>query len=87
MNEINAANLGWAGKRANSTIHYSGSYPRRPVFASVFHILALVSTMLRLIHRLRTSRMWWDDYTVVLPLAMNTVNFASLWVLYEYQSQ
>jgi hypothetical protein len=31
--------------------------------------------------------MWWDDYMVVLPLAMDAVNFASLWVLYSYQSE
>jgi len=57
------------------------------VFASVFHILGLVSTVLRLLHRLRTSRMWWDDYLVVFPLILDTINFASLWVLYSYQSK
>jgi len=55
------------------------------VLASFFHILALVSTVLRLVHRLRTSRMWWDDYMVVLPLGLDTAYFASLWVLYDFQ--
>ncbi|KAF8806639.1 hypothetical protein BYT27DRAFT_6634168 [Phlegmacium glaucopus] len=55
------------------------------LFASLFHIVALLSTVSRLVHRLRTSRMWWDDYMVVLPLCTNTVYFASLWVLYNIQ--
>lgn len=55
--------------------------------ATIFFIIASSSTVFRLVHRLRTSRMWWDDYAVILPLAANTVYYSSSWVLFKSQRQ
>ncbi|KAF8156566.1 hypothetical protein B0H34DRAFT_709686 [Crassisporium funariophilum] len=53
------------------------------VVASLFHGLAILSTTFRVLYRFRTSQMWLDDYLVVIPLAMDVVFFAQLWVRFS----
>lgn len=85
MNATNNANLGWAGKCAKFSTHPSILSHWFLAFATIFHMLALFSTLFRIVYRLRTSRMWWDDYMVVLPLVMDAIYFASLWTLIKSQ--
>ncbi|KDR69785.1 hypothetical protein GALMADRAFT_908965 [Galerina marginata CBS 339.88] len=49
------------------------------VSMSILHILAICSTIYRLIHRFRIQRIWWDDYLVIVPLVIDCVYCPLLW--------
>jgi hypothetical protein len=47
---------------------------------SVLHIIAIGSTLFRLFYRHRTRRLWWDDYTAIIPLVMECMYLTVLWL-------
>ncbi|KDR74213.1 hypothetical protein GALMADRAFT_99217 [Galerina marginata CBS 339.88] len=50
---------------------------------TLVHFLSLSSTVVRIGHRLRTSRSWWDDYVVVLPWSLDVIYVISMWAKYK----
>lgn len=46
------------------------------------HCLSLSMTLIRLNHRWRTSRIWWDDYVVVIPWVFDLFSTIILWTEY-----
>lgn len=59
--------------------------PQQPwmVFLTVLHSVALLSTIFRVAQRWSASRLWWDDFLLLLPLGLDATYLASLWVLYH----
>ncbi len=53
---------------------------------SVLHGIAICSTCLRLEHRRRTRRLWWDDYATIVPLLTEGLNIAVLWLRFRQGS-
>ncbi|PPR00083.1 hypothetical protein CVT24_008985 [Panaeolus cyanescens] len=50
---------------------------------TILHILVLMMCIVRLGHRARLKRLWWDDYILVIPLALDVVYLAYLWAKYK----
>ncbi|PPQ91735.1 hypothetical protein CVT25_013017 [Psilocybe cyanescens] len=50
------------------------------VSLSILHGIAIFSTCLRLETRRRTRRLWWDDYTTIIPAITDCLNIAMLWL-------
>ncbi|KAF8161383.1 hypothetical protein B0H34DRAFT_700715 [Crassisporium funariophilum] len=50
------------------------------VCITLLHFLAISCTIVRIGHRARTRRMWWDDYVVVVPLAFDFVYIITMWM-------
>lgn len=63
----------------------SSAMPQQPwmVFLTVLHSVALLSTIFRVAQRWSASRLWWDDFLLLLPLGLDATYLASLWVLYH----
>ena len=53
------------------------------VFLTVLHSIALFSTIFRIVQRWSISRLWWDDFILLLPLGLDATYLASLWELYH----
>ncbi|KJA28286.1 hypothetical protein HYPSUDRAFT_690450 [Hypholoma sublateritium FD-334 SS-4] len=51
---------------------------------SVLHGIAIFSTCLRLEHRRRTRKLWWDDYATIVPLLTEGLNISVLWLRFRY---
>ncbi|PPQ84026.1 hypothetical protein CVT25_000572, partial [Psilocybe cyanescens] len=51
-----------------------------PVSLTIFHALAIISTGLRLEHRRRTKKLWWDDLVTVVPIMLEGLNITILWL-------
>ena len=61
---------------------YNGS-PRltvTEVCISILHGIATISTCLRVEHRRRARRLWWDDYATIIPAVVEVLNVAVLWL-------
>ena len=56
----------------------------REVSASIFHFLVLGATLLRLIHRWRTRKIWWEDYTVCIVLLVDTILVILTWLRFRF---
>ncbi|KIJ90752.1 hypothetical protein K443DRAFT_657898 [Laccaria amethystina LaAM-08-1] len=52
-------------------------------FLTVLHSIALFSTIFRVVQRWSVSRLWWDDFLLLLPLGIDVMFLASLWTLYH----
>jgi hypothetical protein len=50
------------------------------VIATVFHAVAALVTLFRIIRRLQTHKFWWDDGWAVLSALFNFGYMAGLWV-------
>ncbi|PPQ83595.1 hypothetical protein CVT25_006345 [Psilocybe cyanescens] len=50
---------------------------------TLVHFVSLSMTMVRIRHRWRTCRIWWDDYIVVIPWAFDCVSTILLWTKYR----
>jgi hypothetical protein len=55
----------------------------RKVSVTLFHLLAVGSTLLRLVHRWKTKRMWWDDYITVIPFTVDIVHIILMWLRFR----
>ncbi len=42
--------------------------------------MAFISTCLRVEHRRRARRLWWDDYATIIPAVVEVLNVAVLWL-------
>ncbi|CAA7260466.1 unnamed protein product [Cyclocybe aegerita] len=49
------------------------------VILSLLHLIAIGSTVFRIVHRYRTKKLWWDDYLAFIPLTMDCALFIQLW--------
>jgi hypothetical protein len=49
------------------------------VCITILHLVVIGCTFLRLLHRWRTNRMWWDDYSTVLPLVIDVAYVIFMW--------
>ncbi|KAF9473701.1 hypothetical protein BDN70DRAFT_925034 [Pholiota conissans] len=47
---------------------------------TVLHVATILTTCLRLEHRRRIRRLWWDDYAVIIPALTQLLNIAVLWI-------
>ncbi|KAF8645546.1 hypothetical protein AX16_007747 [Volvariella volvacea WC 439] len=45
-----------------------------------FHILAMLITTWRIIHRRKTRGLWWDDYWALFALILDIVYFSTVWI-------
>jgi len=54
------------------------------ISATVFHFLVVQVTFLRLVHRWRTERMWWDDYTAFILLMLDVIYVILTWLRFRY---
>ncbi|KAH9483195.1 hypothetical protein JR316_0005299 [Psilocybe cubensis] len=55
----------------------------RLVSITVIHCLALGLALIRLTHRWRTRRLWWDDYVVIIPWVFDLFSLVILCVQYS----
>jgi len=46
---------------------------------TLLHAVALISTILRISIRLKTVHLWWDDYLVLVPQAVDIYFLAALY--------
>ncbi|PPQ82422.1 hypothetical protein CVT25_008369 [Psilocybe cyanescens] len=53
------------------------------VSITLVHFLSLSMTIVRIRHRWRTGRIWWDDYIVVIPWAFDFISTILLWTEYK----
>ncbi|KAF9558837.1 hypothetical protein CPC08DRAFT_819094 [Agrocybe pediades] len=60
--------------------NYSSAIIASQVIITLLHVLALSSTVLRLLDRFFKQRMWWDDYLAVLPLCTDAIFLAMYWL-------
>ena len=51
---------------------------------TVFHFLVIGATSLRLVHRWRTKRLWWDDYSAFVVLVVDIVYVVHMWLRFRY---
>ena len=56
---------------------------RRKASVTLLHLLAAGSTLLRLVHRWKTNRMWWDDYITVIPLMVDIIFIILMWLRFR----
>jgi len=54
------------------------------VSATLFHLLVVGATSLRLVHRWRTMRMWWDDYSAFIVLLVDVMYVVLMWLRFRY---
>ncbi|KAF8905751.1 hypothetical protein CPB84DRAFT_1823099 [Gymnopilus junonius] len=50
---------------------------------TLLHFLAFSSTLVRIGHRWRTRRAWWDDYIVVIPWCFDIIYIVTMWAKYK----
>lgn len=55
------------------------------VSMSLLHGIAIISTCLRIEHRRRARRLWWDDYATIIPAVIEVLNIAMLWLRITHQ--
>ncbi|TFK20285.1 hypothetical protein FA15DRAFT_659196 [Coprinopsis marcescibilis] len=49
----------------------------------LLHILAIIATVYRLVYRFKFSRLWWDDYLVVVPLLGDLVYSTAVLIKFQ----
>jgi len=58
-------------------LHFFGLVGK--VCITLLHHFVIGSTFLRLLYRWRTNRMWWDDYTAIIPLVIDVGYVIFMW--------
>ncbi|TFK45009.1 hypothetical protein BDQ12DRAFT_673952 [Crucibulum laeve] len=61
------------------------SYPVWKAIVTLTHVLAISFTLVRLTHRYRTRRLWWDDYVAVVPLLADVLFCIVFWFSYRHR--
>ncbi|KDR75564.1 hypothetical protein GALMADRAFT_248043 [Galerina marginata CBS 339.88] len=56
------------------------------VCPTVLQVIAIGFTFIRLVHRWRTCRMWWDDWVVLIPLIVDCLYLSLTWAATEKPS-
>jgi len=51
----------------------------RVVSVTLFHLRVVAATSLRLVHRGRTKRLWWDDYSAFIVLLVDVMFVVIMW--------
>jgi len=51
----------------------------RIVSVTLFHLLVVAATFLRLVHRWRTKQLWWDDYSAFIVLLVDITFVIIMW--------
>jgi len=54
------------------------------VCMTFFHLLVLGITSVRIVHRWRTKRMWWDDYGAFVSLIVDVIYVILMWLRFRY---
>ncbi|KAF9002138.1 hypothetical protein BDQ17DRAFT_1426098 [Cyathus striatus] len=49
------------------------------IAVTIIHVIAILAACLRIEHRRRSRRIWWDDYASVLPALLECLNLAVQW--------
>ncbi|PPQ79201.1 hypothetical protein CVT25_002779 [Psilocybe cyanescens] len=49
------------------------------VCVTVVQVASITSTVIRLVHRWRTRRMWWDDWVTFVPLLVDCLYLSFMW--------
>ncbi|KAF5327107.1 hypothetical protein D9619_004524 [Psilocybe cf. subviscida] len=57
------------------------SYVAWRVCVTMFHVAAILSTLLRIRTRYKSQRMWLDDYLVIVPMTVDFIYCISPWAL------
>ncbi|RDB18607.1 hypothetical protein Hypma_014728 [Hypsizygus marmoreus] len=68
------------GQVRRFNLQLSLNVPRSTACVSALHVTAIGSTIFRLLYRRKTRCLWWDDYTAIVPLVMDTSYFIVLWL-------
>ncbi|KAF9045270.1 hypothetical protein BJ165DRAFT_151005 [Panaeolus papilionaceus] len=63
-----------------STALITPSTIAKKVVLSTFHGLAFITTTLRLFHRYRVRRLWWDDFWALCALLCAIVTYSVFWI-------
>ncbi|KAF8963012.1 hypothetical protein BDZ97DRAFT_1065676 [Flammula alnicola] len=58
---------------------------RWAVIITVFHVVAISSTVFRVFHRCRRRQMWFDDYLVIVPLVVDCAYLSTFWISFGYK--
>ncbi|KIM46677.1 hypothetical protein M413DRAFT_56398, partial [Hebeloma cylindrosporum] len=53
------------------------------VSVTLFHLLAVGFTLLRLVYRWKTKRLWWDDYITIIPLMVDILYIILMWLRFR----
>ncbi|TFK34325.1 hypothetical protein BDQ12DRAFT_636561, partial [Crucibulum laeve] len=56
------------------------SYLPWKVSLTILHVITALSSLLRVEHRRRTRRLWWDDYASIVPAIFVWVMIAVIWL-------
>ena len=56
----------------------------RKVSVTLFHSLVIGVTILRLVHRWRSKRMWWDDYSTFIVLLVDVMYVVIMWLRFRH---
>ncbi|KAF8960243.1 hypothetical protein BDZ97DRAFT_1329485 [Flammula alnicola] len=61
------------------------SYIAWKVSMTILHSLGFVATVFRLVHRFRINRLWWDDYVVFFPFAIDIAYAILPWFRFTHR--
>ncbi|KDR83025.1 hypothetical protein GALMADRAFT_238781 [Galerina marginata CBS 339.88] len=50
------------------------------IVITIFHCLAIISTLFRVYHRARKGQLWYDDYIAIIPLVFDCIYVVTFWV-------
>jgi len=53
------------------------------VCITILQALAIVMTLVRLSHRWNMKRMWWDDWSAIIPLILHFLFIPIMWLTNE----
>lgn len=70
--------LGWKGAPLSIILYSKASHSIR-VSLTILHLVGIGSTLFRFHYRYFTGRLWWDDYSSLLPLLMECAYAVTLW--------
>ncbi|KAF8806684.1 hypothetical protein BYT27DRAFT_6636398 [Phlegmacium glaucopus] len=55
------------------------------ISVTLLQFLAIGTTIFRLVRRWRSQRMWWDDYVVCIPVALDCLYVTVLWIKFQHK--
>ena len=78
--------LPWKGTFKTMQCNGSPRLTVTEVCISILHGIAIISTCLRVEHRRRARRLWWDDYATIIPAVVEVLNVAVLWLRFTHRA-
>jgi len=78
--------LAWEGAFFSIPLHSSSTHiwDFRKVCVTILHLFVIGVTSVRLVHRWRTKRMWWDDYGAFVTLIVDVLVVILMWLKFRH---